>query len=304
MAGRCPEDLETQFIEDCRTLDIHELCERYDRAPSTIKEWRISLYHDGKLLWWPGIRTGLCRVYDDHVELNEDCIIISDLEVPYHDHELLGYVVSVGKRFGITTLVIAGDFLALDALGFWPCEDTDESDNYTVADSLLDGELVLQSLFQWFTRIVLIKGNHEQRGTRAKELGFFRMMQRAWEDLGELEISFYKWCKVQGRRIEHPGNYSKVPGSVVRERAEIEGCDVAGGHNHHFSWSFTRDGNYAAIDLGHCTRPETRYYKMVNGTTRHPKWVAGFWMLRNGYWYPFPKKFTDWRFWLGKESEK
>ncbi len=303
MAGKCPEDTEAQFIADCSKLDIYELCDKYDRAPTTIKDWRTDLYRRGRLLWWPGIRKGQCRSYDDAVELDEDAVICSDLEIPYQDSELLGYVVSVGKLFGISTLVIAGDLLANDALGHWPAEDTDEGSRFTIEDSLQEGRLVLEALFQHFKKIVIIKGNHEQRGTRVKEWGFFQMMERSWSDLGELDISYYKWCMVQGARVEHFGNYAKVPGSVSRERAEIEGCDVAGGHTHHFSRVWTRDGKHQAIELGHCTLPEKRYYKMVNGTTRHPKWTAGFWVRRNGYWYPFPKYGTDWEFWL-KEKNK
>ena len=85
---------------------------------------------------------------------------------------------------------------------------------------------------------------------------------------------------------------------MARARAAIEGCHVARGHTHHCSWSVTGNGRHQAIDLGHGTREETRYYKTVNGTTAHPKWVSGFYMIRNGYAYPFPKKFTDWSFWL------
>jgi hypothetical protein len=298
VSGRCPDDLEDQFIADCKRLATYELCEKYDRAPSTIKEWRVGLYHQKRLRWWPGIQLGTCQVYDDHIVLDDDVVIISDLEIPYHDVELLGYAVSVGKMFGITTLVIAGDFLALDALGYWPNEDTDLGGRYTVDDSLLEGEVVLRGLLQWFQKVILIKGNHEQRGTRQKEWAFFRMMQRQWEELGDVELSYYKWCIVQDKRIEHPANYRKVPGSVARERAEIENTDTVCAHNHHFSYSFTRDGQHQAIDLGHSTRPETRYYKAVNGTTCHPKWVRGFWVLRKGFFYGFPVDFTDWDFWL------
>jgi len=99
-------------------------------------------------------------------------------------------------------------------------------------------------------------------------------------------------------RIEHPKNYAKAPGSVARERAEIEEESVLCGHTHHMSWSFAKNGKHQAIDIGHCTRPECRYYIAANGTTRYPKWNAGFWMIRNGYLYPFPKETTDWDFWL------
>lgn len=300
MAGKCPKKWRAQFSQDAQTMTVRQLAEKYDRAWSTIKDWRVELYHAGELLWYPGIQVGDVEDYDDYIEIQDNAIITGDLEVPHHNPQLLGYMVEIAKLFGIGTLIIAGDFVANDAVGYHAHrrEDTDRSTRYTLRDALHDGELVLQSLFEWFQSIYLIKGNHEQRATQAKELGFFNMMRDAWQDLGHLEISYYKWMLCQGRRIEHPSNYSKVPGSVVRERAEIENQGVMGGHTHHFSRSYTRDGRHEAIDLGHCTLPKTRYYKTVNGTTRHPKWVSGFWVLQDGYAYPFPLQFTDWEFWL------
>lgn len=298
-----PEWLTDKFLEDCRTgQSSYKLADKYRVAPSTIRERRIKAQNRGLLDY--AVEDYPCLVYDDHIELEGDCIVVSDLEIPYHDGELLARAIGVARRFGIKALVVAGDIVALDALSFFDPEDTDDGSKFTVDDSLAVGEKVLQSLFEWFDIIKIIKGNHEQRGTRAKEIGFFNMMQRQWGDLGDLEISYYKWLVVKtergDKRIEHVGNYSKIPGSVVRDRAETEQADVAGGHTHHFSQSFSKDGQHQAIDLGHCTRPETRYYKTVNGTTRHPKWISGFWMLRKGYWYGFTKEFTDWSWWLGE----
>lgn len=299
--SRCPEDITEQFIDDCATLTSPVLALKYCRAQSTIREWRLELYQEGRLLWWPGIRVHADSLnVDPYVEIEGDVMAISDLEVPHHDVELLGYLVSTAMKFGIKKLVIAGDFLALDSESTWPQEEGDN--RKTLADDKWSGEDVLSSLFEWFEYITILKGNHEQRGSRHSELGFIKDVQYQWGQLGNLSVSMYKWCLVhsagQVYRIEHFGNYSKIPGSVARERSEIEGCHVLGGHTHHFSRCFDRSGRYQAVDLGHGTMEATRYYKTVNGTTRHPKWVSGFWMIRNGYLYPFPKQFTDWAFWL------
>jgi len=313
MAGKCPEDREDEFIADAAVLSIHDLGAKYNRAPSTMREWRVDLYRRNKLLWYPGIAVCEPQVYDDYIELEGDAVIVSDLEVPYHDPVLLGYAVSIGKKFGIKRLVIAGDFLANDAIGFFAsqAEDMDVGVRFTVADSLLAGREVLSSLFMWFDHIVLIKGNHEQRGNRIAELGFFNMMRDYWEDFdseGKLEISYYKWCRIAGRRVEHP-TFRKVPGSIARERAEIEDEPIMAAHTHGFSYSFTKNGKHECVDLGHCTRPETRFYKEVNGVTPHYKWVAGFWIVYRDHVYGFPKEFTDWSFWLrditigGKKEE-
>lgn len=299
--SRCPEGIEAHFIKDCAAMTSPTLSIKYGKAQSTIREWRLDLYRRGRLLWWPGIRVHLDEDgLEDYVVVEGDTMIVSDLEIPHHDAELLGYLVSVAMKFGIKQLVIAGDFLALDSESPFAAEEGIEE--WTLADETWAGKDVLEGLFQWFERIVLVKGNHEQRGTRKRELGFIHGLRNQWGDLGDLEVSLYKWCAVQSGgeawRIEHFGNYAKVPGSVARERALIEDSHVAGGHTHHMSWSVALNGKHQAVDLGHCTRERTRYYKTVNGTTRHPKWVAGFWMIREGYAYPFPKEFTDWAFWL------
>jgi hypothetical protein len=49
---------------------------------------------------------------------------------------------------------------------------------------------------------------------------------------------------------------------------------------------------------GCATDAGRRYYKTVNGVTRHLKWNLGFWMVRRGNPYPFPLGTTDWDFWL------
>ena len=299
MAGKCPEDLEEQFIKECKYQPTDVLALNYGKAVSTVQDWRLQLYREGKLLWWPGIRVGGCRSYDDHLVLEGDAVVIGDLEVPYHDVEILGYAVSIGKLFGIKQLLIAGDFLANDAVGHFAdmAEDTEESYLFTLADGIMVGGAVLEDLFQWFDTISIIKGNHEQRANRIKEIGFFNWMRDSWDGLGDLEISFYKWCELGKFRIEHP-TFRKIPGSIARERAEIEDTSIMCAHTHGFSLTFTKNGKFQAIDLGHCTRPETRYYKMVNGVGPHPKWVSGFWVVRNDYAYGFTKEFTDWDFWL------
>jgi hypothetical protein len=305
MSGKCPKELETEFITDVESgIPVPALCDKYNRCRSTIRDWRLGLYHQGKILWWPNIPYGEVLEYNDNIVVEGDAVVIGDLEIPYHDPQTIGYALSVGRSFRISNLVIAGDFLANDAVGYFAgkIEDTDDSVTYTLADGLEEGKAILEELFQHFSKIAVIKGNHEARAARVREMGFFRMMEKRWEELGDLELSFYKWCEVRSGgetfRIEHPGNYSKVPGSVVRDRAEIEHSHVLAGHTHHLSLSFTKTGKHLAGDLGHCTRPRARYYKAVDGTTRHPKWNRGFWMIRNGYAYPFAVDFTDWDFWL------
>jgi len=299
--GRCPPEREAEFIEDCERLTVASLSAKYERANSTIREWRIELFREGRLLWWPGIRLHAEEPeWEPSIVWEGDCMAVSDVEVPFHDPKTLGYLVAIAMKFHIKALVIAGDFLALDSESYWPTEEGMEE--RTLADDKWSGADVVGSLLEWFDTIIIVKGNHEQRGTKKRELGLLEDLRRQWGELGDVELSLYKWCLVESGgevfRLEHFGNYSKVPGSVARERALIENCHILGGHTHHCSWSVACNGQMLAIDLGHATREETRFYKTVNGTTRHPKWVKGFAMIRNGYVTQFATEFTDWSLWL------
>lgn len=49
MAGRCPPELEAQFIKDCSKYKTSELIKRYNRKRRTINEWKQHLRAEGKL---------------------------------------------------------------------------------------------------------------------------------------------------------------------------------------------------------------------------------------------------------------
>jgi len=109
------------------------------------------------------------------VEVEGDFIVTGDLEIPYHDGELLGYAVSLAQKFGIKKLIVAGDFVAMDELSPFPQEI---GTMHTLSDTVAEGRMVLEDLVEWFEEILLIKGNHEQRGSRAREIGFYNLLER------------------------------------------------------------------------------------------------------------------------------
>lgn len=297
-----PEDIAEDFIKDAGVMQTHELSKKYGKSLTVVKDWRRELYREGRLEDYPHRRIGPKRKKEfvDHIVIEGDVVVICDLEVPYQDEEVVSLAVAIGKKMGIRTLVVAGDFMANDALSTWPTEDGDETSGMT--SDLRDAEEVILELFKWFTAIYIIKGNHEQRATRKRELEYLELLRLIWGRHGKLVLSEYKWCRVisGGRetQVEHPSTYRTSPGSLPRARAEVENVDVLSGHTHHMSMTFTRDGRHQAGEIGHGTNEELRYYYKVNGTTPHPKWVRGFAVIRNGYKYWFPIDFTDWDFWL------
>jgi len=101
VGGRCPVELEEEFIEDCKRYPNSYLVEKYDRAISTITEWKKTLFAEGRLNCWPGNR--LCAAPPEEEALiieAEAAMVCGDVEVPYHDGELLGYMVALARRLG------------------------------------------------------------------------------------------------------------------------------------------------------------------------------------------------------------
>ena len=108
------------------------------------------------------------RVYTDYTTLaTDDAIIISDLEIPDADPEMLKLAFMTGVRFGIKKLIIAGDFLATDqeALNDW-VSTWKETCEVTYENALGMSINLLDQFAQQFEEIIICEGNHDDRIAR------------------------------------------------------------------------------------------------------------------------------------------
>lgn len=234
------------------------------------------------------------------LRVHGDAVIIGDVEIPDHDAEMLENAMAIGEMFGIRQLIINGDFMASDGVSGHPPPPKTIAPTPSLEADLDIAVAVLRALSRQFDRISLLEGNHEKRLNRFVEGNLttsylIKMacpgVQTTYFSQVELLSGGKEWL------VCHQKNYSKIPGSVPREIAEVQRKNVVCAHTHHLSESQTKCGTLMAIDGGYC-RDEKRTMYKVQDVTRHPKWNPGFVVIRNGYHYLFSKDKTDWDWWL------
>ena len=302
MAGRCPEELVQQFVRDTHRLTTAELAAVYNRAQSTIREWRGDLMRRGYKVGY-GYPTWENQV-GSYIEVEGDAIILSDLEIPDHSPEVLDRATAIAERFGIDMLVIAGDFLANDAFSHW--EQTFVPPSRRSYEAELDlATQVLETLGETFHKIYIITGNHDARLARATK-GMLTI-HALFRHLEGVEVSWYRYMYLisAGERVLicHPVNYSRDPLKVARQLSAREEprCHVVAAHQHHCASGLDMTGRYQVIDSGCARDPNKTLYKRERKTL-HPEWNLGFAMVRNGKLYAFPLAATDWALWLQNNS--
>lgn len=231
------------------------------------------------------------------LRIKGNALIVGDLEIPDHSAEVLELARAVGKKQGIKTLIINGDTVAADGLSNHPIGA--RSPATTAQEDVQLARKVITSLADWFSHIYVVSGNHCRRlrwGTRGEFTADFLL-----SDLPGVVTTPYSRMYLTSNKQEwlicHPKNYSKVPGALARDIAEIENVNVVAAHTHLLSFSITKDGRHSALDGGHC-RDVTRTLYKVENTTRHPAWCAGFVVIRNGYGHALSLEHTDWSMWI------
>ncbi len=231
------------------------------------------------------------------IQVKGDAIVTGDWEIPDHSAELLELAREVGKKQRIKKLIINGDTIAADGLSVLPIGGRPTPS--TVQEDVVMARKIITSMTEWFDEVYIISGNHCKRlrwGTHGEFTADFLLADIP----GVITTPFSRLYLTSGKQewlICHPKTYSKVPGTLARDIAEIENINVVAAHTHLLSWSITKDGRHLALDGGHCRDASRTLYK-VEMVTRHPQWCAGFVVIRDGYACALSKDFTDWAYWV------
>lgn len=240
---------------------------------------------------------------DNYIRIEGDAIIIGDVEVPYQNDSLLRKAVKIGNIFGIEQLIVNGDFLSLDSVSKWKKDG--EQTITSLEDELSEGKRVLKYLSKQFNKMYFVRGNHEDRLIRKTDgnMNMRVIISMIAPDTVEAKTTSFKHLELNNDFIVgHPDNYSKIPGRTGNRLVRKYNKSVILGHQHHMSRTWDESGQYEIIDGGHCTLPQSRFYKTASFTT-HPDWISGFVLAKQGagnktYIHLFPEKHTDWNFWF------
>lgn len=200
----------------------------------------------------------------------ESILIMSDLHVPEHDEKKI--LETCEKHKNVSMLILGGDIIDCAGVSAWTSEGI----------TLLDHELIeahklmkkIKSIMNPNCRIVLVKGNHEQRVNRmfasnAKQLGSavveteilyklangftvhnrnenVRIQYPAFENVFYCEERTFIYGDLL---VNHPNSFSKIPLNVAKNMYEntfknkYPQCRVfLMGHTHQFGMCFRDDG--------------------------------------------------------------
>jgi len=301
MAGKPPEALWEQFSQDTQVLTTWELVEKYDKAPSTIREWRIFLQRQGiPVGYGHGVHNGTLQplyyvpVLDKYERIQGDAIVTGDFHFPFCNWEYVNRVVPVAEKFGIKRLIIAGDLMDMQSLSFFP------KDTVPVKweQELEETERVIDYYCDAFDEIIDTVGNHlRNRALRRLEgqldVGRFK---RLFSKDARVKCSPYPFLKLSTARgtyhITHQKNYRKNPLSVARDLCHKHRSHVITHHQHRMAFGFDESGHYMLIDNGSMADEDKMDWVQMQDTTANAS-THGFVAIKGGYPYLLGQH-TDW----------
>ena len=236
-----------------------------------------------------------------------DCLLLSDVHVPFHDETILAEALVFAKNNGLRRAVLNGD--TLDMLGFSSYDGLTSED---VRASLSRcGELFEAMLDHGITEIHMTTGNHEHRFERkvGSALGFRELLghvyvemdpgaakaaRRAVKCTNRFWLRYYDTPDSIDWQIHHQFNYRQKRLSTAMDLAlKVTNCHTATGHEHHWGMSVTENGKWFAVNLPTCQAEErTEYKERRKGV--YTSWVRGFGWLIDGvpglWWHEAPEQ--------------
>lgn len=242
--------------------------------------------------------------YQDYYVIGgDDFIIIGDIEIPDHDESLLNKICLYAKTFGITKLIIAGDFLHLDMFSpfasIWA-----RTGETNFEDSLSITKQILYNLKMTFSDIWVISGNHDYRISKATNgqvhLGMFL-------DIPNVHFSRYSYMFLKtSREYVYIGHHSgRAAGMTIAQTTynvvsspENDKCAVILPHYHFQASTWSVDGLHELHILPCIRNPKKTMYKQLSADP-YRKWQQGGLAIKDGYFYPLNKNGTNWNKILG-----
>ena len=249
--------------------------------------------------WYIEENKDTVKFYDSDTLPMDDYMISCDDHSPYFSALYENRLLSIAKFFNIKKQIKVGDLVNQDYASHWPKQEGERRGD--LDDDITQSEPLFKAL-DYFEKIYLVRGNHEDRPNRITDARIqgkhiLKLFGRKIHD----KIYYTPYDKVfigKGWMAVHPKSYSQISASTAVRLAEKYHRHVLNAHGHFSALRYDRSGKYMGIDLGGLF--DIRKVPYINlTTTTHPVWNNGFAMLRNEKIWLFNES-TDWDFW-GKQ---
>lgn len=259
---------------------------------------------------------GYARDYSvETPELSGDWVVVSDVHVPRHSERTCCAVVAAGQRYDVRQLLVAGDLMDFEEISAHRHMGTE---GVSAVQSLLLAFEVLQGFAVQFDRIVVIKGNHDDRLQRLIEAAvegrsraqaildsierqdvvdlshreryvevLRRQLERHAPDLaGRVE---WMGCPSvvldlgggEKLRVTHPAIYHRKAPEAERRLAVKYEQSILGTHGHVWGASIAPNGRHLVAQFG-CATDDWKHGYLFEKETDHPRWCRGFAVVQDG----------------------
>lgn len=248
------------------------------------------------------------RTFKDQMTVHSDnCIITSDWEIPDADPFMIRAALLVSLRYNIRTHIINGDFNANQMAGISSHDPLFAGDAPITFDQQLDiTEQVLMCMLQQYDDIVATYGNHEDMINRATK---GQVSMDRFYQFGGFRMTRYPHLWLETKRgtalILHPRSYRRSSVELAKQVYDHwltpDGRKprfVVVGHTHLQESGESKDG-YAELYGTGCMRDPERTAYLQRKAGLFPKWHQGFLLVRDGYFYQYSRKKTNWQAELG-----
>lgn len=287
-----------EFARLAATLTNAQLAIRYNVSKRTVRRWKAAMRDQDQMqsvdsaLKFP---TGSSETFDGYPRLIADkAIVLGDAEIPDHDPEMFDLALRIGEKRGIETLILNGDFVALDSFSSFPADAPKQIPFKEELNMAIESVHVFARQFK---RILWISGNHERR--LSHRINGQISLSYFLNNIGGLDYTEYSYCELSSAGTDilvcHPINYRRVKLSLATEIAAIKLKCIIAGHTHHLAMGWDRSGKYWVVDGGFCRDQSKTRYKSMRITT-HPEWNPGFVLVESGY--PFLVTKDSAKLWL------
>jgi len=256
----------------------------------------------GNIFKTVSVPDSLNEPYQDYKIIEaDDALVISDLEIPDQDGYMLRAALLTAMKYDIKRLIYNGDVLATDqdSLNTW-VKDFRGPHEVSYKTAVDQTRQLMVEYAKWFNEQYFVTGNHDNR--IARKTGGEVYLEMLLADTG-VTFSRYGYMFMKTSRgwiyICHPQNYSIHAASKLGNdlwattlSPDKTKCHVVLGHTHLAQVAWSPDGQQEIVSTG-CLRRQAQY-KDTNANT-HRQWQKGFLVIKNGFFYVFTERGTDWQ---------
>lgn len=269
-------------MEIARRLgDVTEASVRRGLEKAKKEGWHPVLKPDGPILVEKPMR---------HFLTEGALAVTADFHFPITDYEFVNQFLADCSKRNVKHLVIAGDFLNMDALSRFDAKQ----ESAGLQKELDSANRAMRLILNQFDQVYYTWGNHDARihKTLGYKVDFVTSMKMVFYDVPDAMMERLALSNLDHMIVDafpysdggedswyicHPKAYARRPLSTAMELAAIKNMNVACAHSHHHAYGWDRSGRLRLVEVGgFFDRHKVEY---LQRTDTYANWQNGYMIL-------------------------